>query len=119
MTREEFMDIVYSELQSDGDNYRANRIIDAADEYAGEQLKWIPVSDHLPEKNMACLVAVGELNLIQIAMYSDLMGTIDHKIFYQGDYGKDSFEDITEYVKAWMPLPLPYKAIPTGAESEG
>lgn len=34
MTREEFMDIVYDELHSDGDNYRANRIIDAADEYA-------------------------------------------------------------------------------------
>ena len=34
MTREEFMNIVYNELHSDGDNYRANRIIDAADEYA-------------------------------------------------------------------------------------
>ena len=34
MTREEFMDIVYGELHSDGDNNRANRIIDAADEYA-------------------------------------------------------------------------------------
>ena len=33
MTREEFMDMVYSELHSDGDNNRANRIIDAADEY--------------------------------------------------------------------------------------
>jgi hypothetical protein len=33
MTREEFMNIVYSELHSDGDNNRANRIIDAADEY--------------------------------------------------------------------------------------
>ena len=80
--------------------------------------KWIPVSERLPEKNMACLVAVGKFNLTQMAMYSDLMGTIDHRIFYQGDYGYDSFEDITEYVKAWMPLPLPYKAIPTGAEKE-
>lgn len=34
MTREEFMGIVYDELYSDGDNNRANRIIDAADEYA-------------------------------------------------------------------------------------
>lgn len=33
MTREEFIDIVYSELHSDGDNCRANRIITAADEY--------------------------------------------------------------------------------------
>lgn len=33
MTREEFMDLVYDELHSDGDNNRANRIIDAADCY--------------------------------------------------------------------------------------
>lgn len=31
--REEFMNIVYNELNSDPDNNRANRIIDAADEY--------------------------------------------------------------------------------------
>ena len=37
MTREEFIDIVYSELHSDDDNCRANRIIDAADEYAEKQ----------------------------------------------------------------------------------
>ena len=73
--------------------------------------EWIPVSERLPEKNMACLVAVGKFNLTQIAMYSDLMGTIDHRIFYQGDYGYDSFEDITEYVKAWMPLPEPYNPV--------
>lgn len=34
MDREGFMSIVYDELYSDGDNNRANRIIDAADEYA-------------------------------------------------------------------------------------
>ncbi len=34
MNREDFMDIVYSELESDHDNNRANRIIEAADEYA-------------------------------------------------------------------------------------
>ena len=38
MTRDEFMNIIYSELHSDGDNYRANRIIDAADEYAEEKV---------------------------------------------------------------------------------
>ena len=72
--------------------------------------KWIPVSERLPEKNMSCLVSAGKLLLTQIAIYSDLMGTIDHKIFYQGDYGHENFVDITEYVKAWMPLPEPYKA---------
>ena len=34
MDRTEFMSVVYDELQSDADNSRANRIIDAADEYA-------------------------------------------------------------------------------------
>ena len=32
--REDFMHIVYNELSDDSDNCRANRIIDAADEYA-------------------------------------------------------------------------------------
>ena len=80
--------------------------------------KWIPVKEMLPEKNMACLVSVGKFNLTQMAMYSDLMQTIDHRIFYQGDYGHDNFSDITEYVKAWMPLPEPYEASPTETESE-
>jgi hypothetical protein len=49
---------------------------------------------------MACLVAVGRFNFTQIAVYSDLMGIIDHRIFYQGDVGHDSFKNITKYVKA-------------------
>lgn len=80
--------------------------------------RWIPISERLPEKNMVCFVAVGKFNLTQIAMYSDLMGTIDRRIFYRGDYAHENFENITPYVKAWMPLPEPYKASPTGAESE-
>lgn len=32
--RKDFMDIVYDELSDDANNCRANRIIDAADEYA-------------------------------------------------------------------------------------
>lgn len=71
--------------------------------------RWIPVSEKLPKKNMPCLVSVGDFNLTQIAIYSDLMHTIDHKIFWQGDYGHDSFMDITKYVKAWLPLPKPYE----------
>lgn len=74
-----------------------------------EQTTWIPCSERLPEKNTACLVAVGKFKFTQMAMYSDLMGTIDHRIFYQGDYGDVNFENITQYVKAWMPLPEPYK----------
>ena len=70
---------------------------------------WIPISERLPDENMPCLVSVGKFKLTEIAMYSDLMGTISHKIFYQGDYGKSNFQNITEYVKAWQPLPKSYK----------
>ena len=70
---------------------------------------WIPVSERLPEKNMSCLVSVGKFNFTQIAIYSDLMETINHKIFWQGEYGKSSFKNITQYVKAWMLLPERYK----------
>ena len=73
------------------------------------QGEWIPVSERLPDKNMPCLVSVGKLNLTKIAMYSDLMETINHKIFWQGDYGKNNFQNITEYVNAWQSLPEPYK----------
>jgi len=38
MNRNEFMNLVYDELYSDGDNYRANRIIDAADEYVDDTM---------------------------------------------------------------------------------
>jgi hypothetical protein len=37
--REEFMAVVYDELSNDSDNCRANRIIDAADEYVEEVMK--------------------------------------------------------------------------------
>lgn len=71
--------------------------------------EWIPVSERLPDKNMPCLVSVGKLNFTQIAMYSDLMGTREPKIFYQNDYGKGGFQNITAMVNAWQPLPEPYK----------
>ena len=83
--------------------------IDMAIKELEKEPKWIPVSERLPEKNMYCLVSVGQLYLTQIAMYSDLMGIINHKIFHQGNCGYEDFKDITEYVKAWMPLPEEYK----------
>ena len=39
INREAFMTIVYSELDSDPDNNRANRIIDAADEYVDDTIE--------------------------------------------------------------------------------
>ena len=74
-----------------------------------EQTRWIPVNERLPEKNMKCLVTVGDFNLVQMAMYSNLMKLIDHRIFYQGECGDETFKNITQYVKAWMPLPPCYE----------
>lgn len=47
--RNEFMSIVYDELFSDGDNNRANRIIDAADEYV-EAVQTKPCEDAISRK---------------------------------------------------------------------
>ena len=100
MTREEFMDIVYSELYSDGDNYRANRIIDAADEYAEDSSsekpnKWIPISEKLPEEMKSVLVYAPEYNNIYCA-YLD-----GDTWFIFGGYGSYAVANVT----AWMPLP--------------
>ena len=94
MTREEFMDIVYFELHSDGDNYRANRIIDAADEYAEDSNsenpnKWISVSERLPEALQAVLVTSANGHVY-----------ISYIVHGEFEYGGD--------VIAWMPLPEPY-----------
>ena len=40
----------------------------------------------------------------QLCVFSDLMGTLDHKIFYIGEVGKNSFENITDSVIAWQKI---------------
>lgn len=127
MTREEFMDIVYSELHSDGDNYRANRIIDAADEYAEEQTRWIPVSERLPKGSDIVLLSLpphidpdGEECSASVICGHYIGGRNAEWGLSDGDtfgYGLVSVRKGTNPV-AWMPLPEPYKASPTGAESE-
>lgn len=93
MNRDEFMELVYAEFASDPDNNRANRIIEAADEYAESYNKWVPVSDRLPKD-------IGEYLI-----------TDEHEYLYIARY--DFFNDHTvrywrRYFKAWMPLPEPY-----------
>ena len=111
MTREEAIEILTRYKEESEEDYYVKRAkaLDMALKALEQEPRWIPVSEKLPEKDMACLVAVGRFNFTQIAVYSDLMGIINHRIFYQGDVGHDSFKNITKYVKAWMPLPKPYR----------
>ena len=46
--------------------------------------------------------------LVMIAVYSNLMG-ISKPCFWIGNVGKDDFENITDQVTAWMPLPESYR----------
>ena len=101
MTRDEFMDLVYSELHSDGDNNRANRIIDAADSYAEDcEPHWIPCSERLPEESKRYLISA-----------LDGVGRRTTVASYQSTYKAWTMTGRMAYWKvvAWMPLPEPYK----------
>ena len=76
---------------------------------------WIPVGERLPEEYGEYLVTIvppaGYLWAKRIiANFSDLMGIVKKPIFYTGEVGKIDFEDITDVVIAWRPLPEPYQA---------
>ena len=54
--RQNFMNVVYTELANDPDNNRANRIIDAADEYADSiQLEIITCDNCITPKRSECI----------------------------------------------------------------
>ena len=79
-----------------------------------DALRWIPVSERLPERYGRFIVTIvpdaGELwKTIEFVMYSDLMGLVKTPVFWQGNVGKSDFEDVTSKVAAWMPLPEPYE----------
>ena len=73
---------------------------------------WIPVVERLPEEYGEYLVTIvpsaGYLWAKRIiANFSDMMGIVKKPIFYTGEVGKIDFEDITDMVIAWCPLPEP------------
>ena len=77
-----------------------------------EQSHWTPCGERLPYRfgKVLCTFIPSGGNLwttVIIAHYSDLMG-IAKPCFWVGEVGKNSFTNITEQVKAWMPLPEPY-----------
>jgi len=103
MTKEEFMNTVYSELYSDGDDHRANRIIDAANEYAVEQARWIPVSERLPEVYGRYLVSTKNLT-----GYAPLENQVFICVYIEGGDWLGFDKDFDNEIIAWMPLPEPY-----------
>jgi len=70
---------------------------------------WIPCSERLPDRYGKTLVTCGSgvWALVMIAVYSSPMGNSPR--FWIGDVGADTFEDITDRVTAWMPLPERYR----------
>jgi hypothetical protein len=70
--------------------------------------KWIPVSERLPKKGGDYLTTIsfdiGAEEPVR-EVYKDFFCVLSQKWFYHN-----------EDVIAWMPLPEPYKASPTGAE---
>ena len=82
---------------------------------------WISVEERMPEEYGEYLVTIvpsaGYLRAKRIiANFSDLMGIVKKPIFYTGEVGKIDFEDITDMVIAWRPLPEPYR--PERSEGE-
>lgn len=93
MDREEFMSIVYDELHSDGDNTRANRIIDAADEYA-ESTQLPPTSEDTISRQ-ACLISRKDaINLLE-----------SWKESFKEAAHKESASDILMIIKDFKKLP--------------
>lgn len=73
--------------------------------------KWIPVSERLPEEYKKVLVS-DSWSGVYVGQYIDAEESWGGKHFIN-EGGMHS-----KTVKAWQPLPEPYKASPTGAESE-
>lgn len=71
---------------------------------------WIPCSERMPDRYGKTLVTCGSgvWALVMIAVYSNLMG-ISKPCFWIGNVGKNDFENITDQVTAWMPLPESYR----------
>lgn len=79
----------------------------------GKDDGWISAEERMPEEYGEYLVTIvpsaGYLWAKRIiANFSDLMGIVKKPIFYTGEVGKIDFEDITDMVIAWRPLPEPY-----------
>ena len=72
-------------------------------EYSGKELKWIPVSEKLPEEKTRVLTTIkmpSREPQVRSGIYSDG--------FFMNDNG-DVWRTADKEVKAWQPLPEPYR----------
>ena len=96
--REDFMHDVYNTLDFLPTNEEANQIIDSFDRVTSsikQELRWIPVTERLPEESNEYLVST---------VWEDV--TTD---YFRTDSGWMTFEK--KEILAWMPLPESYKEV--------
>lgn len=111
---EKILEEIIEQLKAEGciiDNDAGNRAEEIIRKHMNDG--WIPVEERMPEEYGEYLVTIvpsaGYLWAKRIiANFSDLMGIVKKPIFYTGEVGKIDFEDITDMVIAWRPLPEPY-----------
>ena len=78
-----------------------------------EQMRWIPVTERLPETNEEILLSFEEFSFTAAGRYErDKEGGA----FYLG-HGKDTCISLGYHVNAWMPWPAPYREDEADAES--
>lgn len=101
---DKFWDILFEEACVEGK--QAERIEQRMREEIIEKDGWIPVDDrdHMPDAGEHVLVSIGT-------------GTNPEKAFLSEDgrwmmlHAPDGYNDITDEVEAWMPLPEPYQPV--------
>ncbi len=80
-----------------------------------EQDQWISVSERLPENHKDVLICLSSDEICVGCYNSHRLPFSNNAIGWGASYVHDW---CSNDVIAWMPLPEPYKASPTGAESE-
>lgn len=104
--------MTYDEMEAynDGIDEQWKKIVNAPTIEPEQQ--WIPSSERLPEKEGKVIVTYVPFakmpSVVCVAKYSDPSG-VGKPCFWIGEIGKNSFENISKQVPAWMPMPERYQ----------